>query len=264
MKFFILTLLVGISFNAFAQENDLEVKMGSIIQEANQLYSYEKAVWNSTDLLMKNKKLKSLYAGYVVHHSSDTINVSMLGVGHKEVIARYRFLQSNMSSPIESDLKSSAISKNEKELLDIKQKITEQLAEAKYEVMIPQDYNPNLVLMKGVEGYKLYILMGTNESGIIPFGNDYLFKADVKGSIIEWKKFHSSMIPVQSERQGFGEIASAIHSHLRTTPYITATDICTFRLYAQYIGINEFSVYSPALGKTMNYSLQENSITITD
>lgn len=60
------------------------------------------------------------------------------------------------------------------------------------------------------------------------------------------------------------KVVEATHSHLRTTPYITATDICTFRLYAQYTELQKFSVYSPAIKKTMTYILETNKIEVKE
>ena len=71
------------------------------------------------------------------------------------------------------------------------------------------------------------------------------------------------MIPTMAEFNG-QKVTESFHSHLRTTPYITATDICTFRLYAQYTELEKFSVYSPAIGKTMTYILKTNKIDIED
>jgi hypothetical protein len=71
------------------------------------------------------------------------------------------------------------------------------------------------------------------------------------------------MIPAMSEFNG-KKVTESTHSHLRTTPYITATDICTFRLYAPYTELEKFSVYSPAIGKTMIYYLKTNKIEIKE
>jgi hypothetical protein len=58
------------------------------------------------------------------------------------------------------------------------------------------------------------------------------------------------------------KVKKLVQIHLKTTPLITATDICTFMLYAPLYDINVFSVYSPAIGKTMEYSLKDNEITV--
>ena len=55
-----------------------------------------------------------------------------------------------------------------------------------------------------------------------------------------------------------------MHSHLATVPLITATDICTFKLYAPFYGIEAFTVFSPAIGKYMKYTLKDNKITVSN
>ncbi|MCK9339917.1 MAG: hypothetical protein PHQ33_03770 [Bacteroidales bacterium] len=160
-------------------------------------------------------------------------------------------------------MESSAFSVLEKELLDIKVKLIKQISDRKYKVTIPQGFDPNLILIKEDPIYKLYLIMGTTESGVIPFGNDYLFISNSKAKITFWKKFHSGMLPVKAEIDGH-KTTEAYHSHLRTTPYITATEICTFRLYAQYTELEKFSVYSPAIQKTMTYILKTNKIEVEE
>jgi len=260
----ILIILVTITFNVKSQDVNLQLKFDSIVIEANLLYNYEKAVWNSTDLLMANRKLKRNYGGYIVYHANDTISVTFIDKTKKSRIAKYSFVNSELNKPIKTSFEVTKLNSVEQELLDIKIKILNQLSDSKYEFVIPKGFNPNLVLIKEKSEFKLYVLMGTNESGIIPFGNDYLYRTDLKGNISSWKKFHSRMIPAQSEIPGIGKVISATHSHLRTTPYITATDICTFRLYAHFTELKEFQVYSPAIGKSMKYDLKKNIIELIE
>lgn len=264
MKFLAFSLFLFSTLNGISQDSNLELKLDSIVQEADLLFRYEKAVWVSTNLLMSNRKLKNKYGGYVVYHSSDTTYVTFLDKNQKRAIAKYTYINSDFNSPAKTSLDSKEFAQIEQELLFTKMKVIEQLANSKYEVTIPDNFQPNLVLIKTYFGYHLYILMGTNESGLIPFGNDYLFKIDTNAEIIEWEKFHSRVIPVQSEIPGKGKVQSSTHSHRKSTPYITATDICTFRLYAQYTKLIEFSVYSPALGKYMKYNIETNKIEITE
>lgn len=262
-KYFLLILTLFFSLYLFSQEEINQAKLDSILEEADLMYKYEKSVWNSTDLLMSNKKLKKSYGGYIVHHSNDTLTITYLDKNQKESIARYSYKFDNINKPLITSIETSQLTSMEKELFDIKGIIANQLSDSEYNVTIPQDYNPNLVLIKESDEYRLYIIMGSSKTGVIPFGNDYLFKANSKGKITYWKKFHSRMIPTMAEFNG-QKVTESFHSHLRTTPYITATDICTFRLYAQYTELEKFSVYSPALGKSMTYILKTNKIEIEE
>lgn len=92
----------------------------------------------------------------------------------------------------------------------------------------------------------------------------YIFVDESWDDYLYWQKVHSRLIPARSEIPGVGTTISASHSHRRSTPYITATDICTFRLYSGYTELESFSVYSPALKLYMVYELENNSIKIED
>lgn len=262
-NYLMLITTVFFSLNLFSQEENIQVKLDSILTEADLVYQYEKSVWNSTDIVLSNRNLKKNLGGYIAHHSNDTITVTYLDKNQKESIARYSYKFDDFKKPLMTAIGASELTSLEKELFEIQGKIINQLSDSEYNVTIPQDYNPNLVLIKGRDEYRLYIIMGTTETGVIPFGNDYLFKANSKGEITYWKKFHSRMIPTLAEFEG-QKVKESTHSHLRTTPYITATDICTFRLYAQYTALKKFSVYSPAIGKYMTYDIESNNIDVEE
>jgi hypothetical protein len=264
MKKIIISLfLTLIVLKTFSQETNIQFKLDSIIKEADLLYSYEKTVWNSTDLLMVDKDLKSNYGGYIVQHSNDSLIVSYIDINQTNCIARFYYAFSNLENPIKITKGLTSLTEPEQKLLNLKIKIVTQLSDSKYNVVIPQGFSPNIELIKKQNEYDLYIIMGTSDSGIIPFGNDYLFRTDSTGTIIMWRKFHSRMIPAQSKGPNGEKVISAVHSHLKTTPYITATDICTFRLYGEICGMEEFTVLCTATGKYYKYNLRTNKIIIT-
>ncbi len=264
MKKVILFLLLSISSLGYSQLNNIQAKLDSIIKEADLLYSYEKVAWSSTDLVMSLERLKNNFGGYIIYHSNDTLYASIIDESQTNRLIKYSFTSTDLNIPFESDLKTLPLNEKEEKLLKIKYKIIDQLSDGKYEIGFPEGFNPNLILLQEEIGYKLYIIMGVNEPGIIPFGNDYLFCTDLDGNINNWKKFHSRVIPVQSNTSEGEIITSATHSHLRTTPYITATDICTFKLYSPFTEITQFKVYSPGLDKYMEYDSKTNTIKILE
>jgi len=243
-------------------ETELKTQLDSVLAEGNLLYKYEKAAWISTDLAMENKTVKKDYGGFFTYEESGEIRVIILGKKSQNCIAEYSF-ESDFSKPKTVKTESRELSNQEKTLLEVREKIVEKLSDKKYEVTIPDGYSPNLILLPFAEKYKLYIIMGTSQKDVIPFGNDYLFIANKNGKIESWQKFHSRIIPGQTKFEG-NKVVELTHSHLKTTPLITATDICTFMLYAPLCDIDTFSVYSPALGKYMTYSLKDNKITIKE
>ncbi len=249
---------------AKAQEEPVKAILDSILNEAGLMYAYEKAVWHSTDLLMTDRKIKEVYGGYVVRHSADSVFVSYVSKNKVDCIAYYVFTMADLVNPciVSKDVK--PLQETEKGLFDIKQKMISQMLDSKYNISIPDGFSPNFVFFKEDSIFKLYMIMGTSESGVIPFGNDYVFWGDAEGNITDWKKFHSRMVPAYSKGPHDEQVRSVIHSHLKTTPYITATDICTFRLYGELCGLDEFSVYCTATGKYYKYLLKTNTIEVND
>ncbi|WP_272151056.1 hypothetical protein [Tenacibaculum aiptasiae] len=263
-KMILIALCIITTSISYSQSDTLQTKLNSILKEADLLYNYEKTAWNASDLLMSKAKLKRNYGGYVIYHSNDTIYASFIDKTQKNRIAKYSFVMANLNKPFDIDTKKSELSNIEQKYLDVKIKIIKQLSDPKYKIGFPEGFNPNLVLLKEPQGYKLYILMGTTKPGLIPFGNDYLFHSDLNGKIIEWQKFHSRVIPAYSKMPNGTVVISAVHSHLKTTPYITPTDICTFRLYGNLVGMKEFMVLSTSLGKYFKYNIDTNTIEVTE
>lgn len=264
-KLSFLVLISLFSSVLFAQQNEmseteLKIKLDSVLAEGTLLYKYEKAAWISTDLAMENETVKNDYAGFFVYQEQGGIRVIILGEKTENCIAEYSF-ESDFSKPKSVKTENRELSNQEKKLLEVRDKIKEGISDKKYEVTIPDGYSPNFILLPFAAKYKLYIIMGTSQRDVIPFGNDYLFIADQNGNIENWQKFHSRLIPGYTTFEG-DKVTELTHSHLRTTPMITATDICTFMLYAPLYDIDAFSVYSPALGKYMKYSLKDNEITV--
>lgn len=268
MKFIIVfTCLFSCSYS-YAQDKvytneEINVKLDSIMQEANLLYRYEHSSWISTDLALANSNVKNNFAGYFTYKKEDTIKTIFFDKEQQKIVAEYCFTN-NPGKPTTEIISERKFTSKESELQEIKNKITEQLSDKKYGISIPDGFSLNLILMPENEGYKLYIIVGTTQSNVIPFGNDYVFHTNKEGIIESWKKFHSILIPANTTAPNGGKIVEAIHSHLRTTPFISATDICTFKLYGSLYDLNEFSIYSPALGKYLKYNLNKDKIEIIE
>jgi len=264
MKKLYLLVFLLLPLISYAQAENIQVKLDSISKEADLLYNYERAAWASIELIRPMEKLRSEYGGYVVYHSKDTIYASIVDTTQRNRLARFSFVTSNMDDPIASDFKTSVLTEKETNLFSIKSRLISQLTNPKYEISIPEGFSANLILLEKGKGYKLYMLMATTESGIIPFGNDYLFYTDSHGTITSWQKFHSKLLPVQSTMSANEVLKSTTHTHLESVPYITATDICTFRLYAPFTELEEFKVLSTALDVFMQYNLKTNTVEVIE
>lgn len=243
-------------------EQELKTKLDSVLIEGNLLFKYEKSAWISTDLAQENKDIKKDFGGFFTYEDQEKIKVIILGKKSQNCIAEYIF-ENDFTKPQTVKIESRELSNKEIDLLEIRDKILINVSNEKYGISIPEGYSPNLILLPSQEKYKLYIIMGTSQNDLIPFGNDYFFIADKNGEIENWQKFHSRIIPGHTKMDG-NKVSKFTHSHLKTTPLITATDICTFMLYAPLYEIDTFSVYSPTIGKYMTYSLKDNKILVSE
>lgn len=250
----------------FAQDktySDLEIKqkLDSIKAEGNRLFSLENAAWHSSDLVKEDNKVRNIVGKYLTYKTNDSVKAVFLNKMQDKIVAEYIF-KNDHKKPVKINLNERNLNGLEIDLKNVRSKIIEQLADPKYEVGSYDGFNLNVIIIPAEQGkFKTYLISGTSSNGVIPFGNDYIFISDKNGVILEHKKFHSRLIPTQNPPGG-GTITMATHSHLRTNPFISATDICTFKLYAPFFqSLKEFSVYSPALQMYMIYNLEKNTIT---
>ena len=241
-------------------KEEIKRKTDSILVEGNLLYQFEKAAWVSTDQALALKDIKKKFGGYLIYQSEDSIKAVILEKGQNNCIYEMTYFK-DFSMPTKENLISRELTDSEKKLLSIKTKLINSIFTPTYQISCPEGYNLNVELIPYELGYKLYILAGTSKSNVIPFGNDYIFFADKKGEITSWRKFHSRLISMMTKYNG-ETVRGITHSHLRTEPFISATDICTFKLYGSLYGLKEFKVLSTALSKYFTYDLNKNTIEI--
>lgn len=245
-------------------DTEINRKLDSIKKEGNLLYSLENASWHSTDLVRENKNVKNSIGQYLTYKATnDTVKTVFLNKEGNKVIAEYSFVN-NAEKPVSEKLNTRNLTIDELSLKKVKEKLVSQLSDPKYEVGVPQGFSLNLIILPFGTKYKTYIITGASETGVIPFGNDYLFITDADGNILENKKFHSRLIPTYTSSKEMGQITSSIHSHLKTNPFISATDICTCKLYSRFTNLESFSVYSPGLKTYFEYNIKEDSLKKVD
>lgn len=243
-------------------DSELKQKLDSILVEGNLLYSLENASWHSSDLLRENTKVSSLTSSYLTYKKDNSVSVVYLNKAADKVLAEYIFINDD-KKPNRVLTIDRPLTELENNLKKVRLKVIKQLQDPKYQVGNYDGYSLNIItLPANNDQYKTYLISGTSKSGVIPFGNDYLFVSDKEGIIQDYKKFHSRIIPTLSPEDG-ATLNMTTHSHLRTNPFISATDICTFRLYAPFFpSLKEFSVYSPALSAYMIYNLKDQKISV--
>jgi hypothetical protein len=266
MKKIVILFCVFVNASLFGQvqlsKEDIKQKNDSILTEGNLLYRYEKAAWVSTDLAMSLKEVKKSFGGYLIYQSGDSIKAIILGKEQNTCIYEMTYL-TDFTNPYKELFVSRQLNEQEEKLQSIKLKIVSEAFTPAYQIKCAEGYNLVIDLIPCASGYKLYILTGTSKKDVIPLGNDYIFFSDESGEITSWRKFHSSLIPAQTKING-EKVIECIHSHLQAEPFITATDICTFKLYGDYYGLKRLKVLSTALSKYFTYDADKNTIETED
>ncbi|PLW94136.1 MAG: hypothetical protein C0592_03865 [Marinilabiliales bacterium] len=230
------------------------------MEEANILYKYERAAWMGTDMTLEDRTLRYEFRRYIVYEENDSIFFIALN-SDDLCISTYVFYD-DFTFPTRFDEVRRKLNSTEKNILKVRNKILEEIVDNEYEIEFYDDFTPNFILLPYINGYKMYMIMGTSKRNVIPFGNDYIFFADEKGRIESYRQFHKTLISTETEDDDGNKIASMTHSHLEAEPFITATDICTFRLYADIYELEAFSVYSTALSLYFKYNYETNTISI--
>lgn len=253
--------------STLAQNEDHQIKFDSIVEEATIIYNFEKTIWQSSDLIENKSKIKNNIGGYIVYQEGNIISNIFYDKTLKNALASITYDIKRITKP-SSNYDVRNLTPQEKDLVEIKNNFIQYLNAniGDFEYQQYEKFNPNIVMIPKGNSTYFYLIMGTSEQNVIPFGNDYFFEWDNKSRIIRWQKFHKSLISTNTKLPGSDmQVISVVHSHLPITPYITSTDICTFRLYGiDLFGMQEFQVLSTALDLMFTYNSKTNKISISD
>jgi hypothetical protein len=259
-------VLLFIPLFGFAQTSmtqvEMKSKLDSILLESEILYRYEKSAISAITFATSDKKLRNNFIEVFTYTEGDTVKAIILSKDRKMCLSELSFC-SDYALAKTKNVNARILSEKELRLLTIRQMIFNDISKKGYEIKGLQDYELHSILIPADKGYKLYIVTATYDKDMIPYGNDYLFNADRNGTVTSYEKFHSRLIPTPTKYNG-NKVVSSMHTHLETTPFITATDICTFRIYGAMCGQQYFEVLSIALDKIFKYDLEKNQIEIED
>ncbi len=249
--------------NKLPDEETLNLIHDSILNEAEVLYYFELAAWVSIDSALYDPEIEKIIGGYIVYEIENGVKSIVFSENLEYVILEMDYEFGNQDYVFFSKEKRS-VTEKEAHLVNIRDKIIDNIIREKYKVIQYENYTFNTVLLEKDFGYRFYLLTGTTLNWVVPFGNDYLFETDFEGDITKYKRIHQTLINFEIYTDEGHEVVSHMHSHLKSEPYITATDICTFRLYARLYDLDNFIVYSTFYGKYFMYILKSNTIIVMD
>ena len=219
------------------------------IEEGFLLYQHEKMAWWGSDAyqLSSQKGEVDLYFTYFTDSTMHTI----FGNNKGEAVFEFMVDKKSLSSASLDTIR--PMTEQEKMLYTQKRTMIETLQkldeEGKIQISHPNpqyaSFNIDVVRVNDTLS-RLYILTGVFLKDVMPFGNDYALDFDNENNFLAFHTFHKNFYPLYKE-DGWSADDLPMHSHEEEeTPFITATDICNYYLYARdKYKIKSFGIYSP-------------------
>lgn len=243
----LLTLILTLLSLQLLGQNKPTEQAQPIVAEGKRLYRSEMASWYGTDLFLENYKDRANIGGYFSYSEGDSAKCIFFSKSDDpKVIGTIIFDSTYDIKSATTDLTERGFTINEHDLYTIR-KIALTAINSDTLFRVYKNTQLNLIpLIYGSEK-KVYVLTGTDQSGVVIFGNDYLLTFDKYNMLTGKKQLHKNIIPINyggKEEEG-KEIEGTIHSHLpETGDFITATDICTLMLYEKFTKWKQHNVVS--------------------
>lgn len=261
MKKLIWLLLLFPCGFSFARQSytdaQIQEKCDSVLREADLLYRYARSAWITADAGLSLRKVKKTMRDFLVYESGDTLRCLIVDEKPRCIYEAWLLGPNAIAA---SSMERRKLTPEEARLAKVKEKALFSIANMGYKMQSYEDYTMNPILVPDGDGYKMYLVSGTTLPLTIPMGNDYLFYTDSEGRVTSWKQFHSRLYPVKILQN----VSTPVHKHDAAEPFISATDICTFRMYSDKTILTEFVVYSPALALFFTYHKDTNTISVSD
>lgn len=241
----------------------------SITTEGKALALSEMASWYGTDVFLEKCKSRVPRAGgYLSYQTATGVNNIFFSKDEKPVVlATMSFTSPDISANgCKVDSTERKLTGTEAELYAIRKVAMAALIANKdsiFRFYTNTGTNPIPITLNGQK--RVYFLTSPKSNDQVIFGNDYLLTLDKDNHIISTKKLHNNIITINT-KPAPGDTSHAIqvagvHNHLgNTSPFITATDICTAILYHNTTTWKQYYVLSPTYVSIWDY--QKASLTI--
>ena len=233
--------------NAKTDPEVIQAINDSICAEGAVLYTAERLNWVSTDSVYARYRHEDLGGNLIWQPTASTWSAIFYDKGNKNCVFEIKLDTKSGANSLSYDIRPLT----EEEQVQIKQKDTmldnglkKYGDQIKYNDKIG---NPNFDFVRINDNLiRLYVLQGTVQPNTIPFGNDYSIDFDNNGNPLCFRKYHQSLIAVNTVDDEGNKVVSVVHSHLADNPYITPTDVCNFLLYRGEL--EDSYILSTALG----------------
>ena len=230
-KLLTLSILFILVQNAIAQKNALRQIADSIKAEGEMLYRSEWASGHSTQIFTSSFGRKKLLSGGYFSYETEKGMTSIFFSKNEDpvVLATVKFDRGLDSSKYSIDTATRKFTAIEKDFYIIRSKAAQVVSN---DTLFKFYQNTSLNLVPVIKGgaKKVYVITAQTVPDEVLLGNDYLINFDKDNNIIKKTKLHNNLIPLGTG--GEEPIKASSHQHLgETSPFITATDICAFKLW---------------------------------
>ncbi len=272
LKLFTIAAVLACSVSSFASNNiddglnvteeqqrlrEIQAKNDSVCAEGYNLFIAERINWMATDSVLSRYSQEELGGNVIWQPTDSTWNAIFIDKEIKNCIFEMQYNKNDKGFKISYDKR--PITEVELAKLSVKNVMLENLVK-KCGNKITYDSDcgsPNLDFVRIDDNtVRLYILQGTVHNNLIPFGNDYSADFNNDGEFLCFRQYHKSLIATKTVDEEGNPIVSAIHSHVKESPYITPTDVCNFLLYRGQM--QQFYVLSTALDVLILYDAETN------
>ncbi|MFC0514734.1 hypothetical protein ACFFGT_11015 [Mucilaginibacter angelicae] len=230
-ELFTLIILFILAQNATAQKNALRQIADSIYAEGEMLYRSEWASGNSTQIFTTGFGAKKLLSGgYFSYETPKGMATTFFSKNEDPVVlATVKFDHGLDSSKYSIDTITRKFTENEKALYTIRSKAAQAVLNDTL-FKFYQHTSLNLVPIVKNGAKRVYVITAQTVPDEVLLGNDYLINFNEDNDIIKETKLHNNLIPLGTG--GKDPIKASSHQHLgETSLFITATDICAFKLW---------------------------------
>ncbi len=238
---FPILLLLLLSMGLNAQNTKL---IQAIETEGKLLYRLEKAAWLGTDIFLEQTTSNTSIGAYLTYPvGNSTQCVFINNQENPKVIGTLTFDHQFDLSNVLIQLDERDLTQLEKDLLTIRTNTLAAFSTSSIFSFYKNTGTNIIPIIRGKEK-KVYVLTAPKENNLLLLGNDYLIDFKANNQIKKIEKLHNSLIQftVNNENE---TLAETMHNHVTgKSEYITATDICTLMLYADYFNINRHIVVS--------------------
>jgi len=242
-------LLCFISTFSIYSQPDTGKEEQRLLAEGKRLYRSEMASWYGADIFMAQAQDQGFIGGYFSYPDGDSTRCIFYSKGSTpRVIGTIVFDSTFRTTSATSDLLPREFTPLEKDLYTLR---TLSGAIVNNDTLFKAYENTQLNLIPVIDGTErnVYILTGSQQTGFVIFGNDYLLRFDETDHLTEKKKLHHDMFITDYRKKGQkgAEQVGSMHTHLpETGEFITATDICTLMLYERFTKWKQYVVAGPA------------------